>query len=252
MQDQTLRKIASSRLTLAAVVVRLLTYLLTVAVLWSYAAFGFAWADAASVYDAFILTVSDFRAIRHLIILTVVMALPVIALVLVAANARSGKPLKGAGYALLRADAILRMVVSAAGLVVSLIILSDSASPFAFSITAELIAMLLTSIAAAGALKTARQIAVDGCTDRRLTYFLPITLILSFCVQAGNLIAVVLANYFPAPQEVYRWYHTGLSPLDHLFVAAGAAGLVRTFLFLLLSLRAKKSLSQPRELLNDE
>ena len=246
MQYQALRGVASSRLMLFAVIARFLTFLLTVALLWFFSAFRLLWQDAASVYDKLHLTFSDYEALLRLATIGAVFALPVIAAFLIFLNARSGKPLRRAGYSFLRAISFFRLVVCALALALFLSIFSDSKSLFALSIAAELLTMLLLSIAAAGALKTARQIAVNGSTCRRLTYFLPVTLILSICVQAANLIAVILDNYFPSAEEVQPWYHIGLSPLDHLVVAAGAAGLVSTILFLLVDLRAIKALSAQR------
>lgn len=250
MQYQALRKEASSKLLLFAAVSMILLLLSVLATL-------FVMAPQNSQTSMTGYTFSDVNLTAILILILVLVMLPVIAvtslpvigLFLIYSNARSGRPLKTTGYSLLRGYMFFGIVAEAfllALLAVPIVILRGYSLSTCLSFFSMLLS-LLTSIASVSVLKTAKEVVVFGYTYRKVSAFLPVMLILSLCLSALSLLLTVLANTVPALTVTLADFRITTAPAFYVRIVTSALGLLSSFLFLLLSFRGKKALTQQRD-----
>ena len=107
------------------------------------------------------------------------------------ANARSGKPWKTAGFTLIKVYYVISVVLHT----FSLFSLFLSMGTDTYSYIANLAEQGLALVVEVFGLQTAKacqEYARFGSTNRRISGILPVAIIISLCVQAGNLILTVI------------------------------------------------------------
>lgn len=240
MQSQALRKEASSKLTLFAAISMLLLVLASPVQVWSYMD-----SSLSSVpVPSYMLPYLKITVVIVMLPALGVMALPVVGMFLLYANARSDRPLKTAGYTILRGYMIAVIVFSSILLIIS--IPTGSTSYRSFSTFFSVLLELLIAVMAVSALKTAKEVVMTGSTFRRIPDFLPVALITSFCVSAAELVISILANTVPSLVEALPEYRIESAAEYYARVGYAALGLVSSFLFILLCLRGRKVFLQQR------
>lgn len=241
MQYQALRREASSKLTLFAAISMLLLVLASPVQVWSYMG-----SSIASVpVPSYMLPYLKITLIIMMLPVLGVTALPVVAMFLLYANARSDRPLKTTGYTILRGYMIAAIVYSSLMLIIS--VPTGSTSYRSISTFFSVLLELLIAVTASSALKTAKEVVTAGSTLRRIPDFLPVALITSFCVSAAELIISILANTVPSLVEALPEYRIDSAAEYYARVGYAAIGLVSSFLFILLCFRGRKVFLQQRE-----
>lgn len=247
MQYQALRKVASSRLMLFTTITKLLTVLFTMTYVWYDIASNVAskhyWHGDDTSY-------SVLRYVMHLDVLWKILplccftALPVIALFMIYHSARSDQPLKRTGFSILRGYMIVQLVLSALAFAFAWYYIV-----FIPGAILEVFVTLLISIVSVSVLKTTIKVVTDGYRYRRFTYCLPILLIVSLAVKAGNLIVLIVSNLAQnrlsalSPEAVE--FRFDLTFINIVEIGMIAAGLVSSLLLILLCFRGRKALMQP-------
>ena len=255
MQYQALRKEASSKLMLFAVITTILVFLATFVQIWlmmnsnisDIVAQSMEMTPAPEIFSDIFLSAFKFVMIIVMIPALGVASLIIIALFLIYANARSNQPLKRTGYTIMRGMMIAGLVCDAFGLFAIILTIKGFSSYRAISNAAEGFVTLLIAITSVSALKTAKEVVVHGSTYRRISNLLPILLIVTLCVTAGNMILVILANTMPALTVKLVEYRLSSAPIYYVSIANRALQLIQTFLFILLCFRGKNAISQQRE-----
>ena len=245
MQYQALRKTASSKLTLFAAISMLLLVLASPVQVWSYMGSSFTSVPVPSYMLPYLKT----TVIIVMLPMLGVMALPVIGLFLIYANARSDRPLKTAGYTIVRGYMIATIVFSSILLIIS--VPTGSTSYRSISTFFSVLLELLIAVMAVSALKTAKEVVTTGSTFRRIPDFLPVALITSFCVSAAELVISILANTVPSLVEALPEYRIDSAAEYYTMIAYAAIGLVSSFLFILLCFRGRTVFLQQREITVD-
>ena len=241
MQHLALRKAASSKLMLLATILMLLILITMPVMVWFL--LDSSLSSIPIRYDLL-----PYLKITVMIVLVPalgVAVLPVIAMFMIYANARSDRPLKTTGYTILRGYMIAMIAVSAL-----LLIFSIPTRFFSFRTVSTFFSMLiqlLLSIGAVSALKTAKDVVLYGVTYRQFPAYLPVLLILSLCISAATLIVSVLANTVPALTTVLTEYRIESAAAYYVRVSYAALGLVASLLDILLCFRGKKALTRKPE-----
>lgn len=256
MQYQALRKEASSKLMLFAAITTVLVILTAFVQVWfmmnsnisDIVAQSMEMTPAPEIFSDIFLSAFKFVMIIVLIPALGVASLIIIALFLIYANARSNQPLKRTGYTIMRGMMITSLVFSAITLFIGIPAITGISSYAAISNTFEALVTLLIAILSANALKTAREVVTTGSTYRRISNLLPILLIVTLCVNAGNMILTVLANTVPALTVKLTDYRLTSAPAYYVSIANYVLSLIHTLLFIFLCFRGKKALSQQREI----
>jgi len=241
MQYQSLRKAASSKLMLFATISMLLILLSAPAMVWYLME-----PSLSSIpirYDML-----PYLKITIMIVLIPAIgigALPVIAMFMIFANARSNRPMKTAGFTILRGYMIAMIAGSSI-----LLIFSIPTRVFSFRTISTFLSMLIQlflSIGAVSALKTAKEVVRFGASYRQFPTYLPVLLILSLCISAVTLLVSVLANTVPALTAVLAEYRIESAAAYYVRVSYAALGLIASLLYILLCFRGKKALSRKQK-----
>ena len=243
MQYQALRKTASSKLTLAAAITLSLTL---------FCAFltGMSFASESNAAQGSTQIVFYVVLIPFVLPFVAVALLPGVALFLIYKNAASGRPLRRVGFTILRSYMIVNVVVCALAAVI-IIVPRVISTRWAFNAvsTVTVIQMLLTllvSILSVGVLKTAAEVVVYRGTYRKVGYLLPILQIILALLAAADLLFTVLANTVPSLLEPLADYRVSSAQMFYFSVVSSSLGLANSVLFILLSFRGIRALSQPR------
>lgn len=169
----------------------------------------------------------------------------VAALLMIYADARSGGGRKTAGYTILYVYMGFMVVVSAVTLLFALP--TQNFGVHSISDSFKALFELLIAIGSVKALLWAKEIVESGAASRKFPVILPISLIGSICVTAAEVAFSVAANTIPALAAYMPTYLLPSASEFLIRITYAALGLAGSFLFLLLSLRAKKALSQQTE-----
>ena len=243
MQYQALRKAASSRLTPAAAITMSLTLLCAFISGINFATESNASQSSAEIglYVVLIPFVLPFFAVA---------LLPGIALFLIHKNAVSGRPLHRAGFTMLRSYMIVNVVVCALAAVILIIPIAFSSLRASGTETIfaaiQMLLALLVSILSVGVLKTAAEVVVYRGTYRKVGYLLPVLQIILVSLSAADLLFTLLANTVPALVEPLADYRIFSSQEFYFSVISSSLSLANSVLFILLSFRGIRALSQPR------
>ncbi|MBQ3356738.1 MAG: hypothetical protein IJG45_06460 [Oscillospiraceae bacterium] len=239
MQYQALRKEASSRLMLFATLSIILILLAMAAVVWAVMDESFA------VYPV----PGEMRFLLRIIVFIIlipflgVASLPIIALFMIYANARSDRPLKTAGFTLLRGYMIANIVFCAFELLISLIpLVTFYTVPMATSIFSSLLSLYI-AIASVSALKTAKEVVTFGFTYRKISTLLPVSILCSAGLLGLNLLLTVLANTVPSLMAELSSFRMSTAALYYSRVAVSGLSIISSVLFAILCIRGKKALS---------
>ena len=107
------------------------------------------------------------------------------------ANARSGKPWKTAGFTLIKVYCVISVVLHSFSFFTLFLSMGTDSYGFIANLAEQALALVVEVLG----LQTARacqEYARFGSTNRRISGILPVAIIISLCVQAGNLILTVV------------------------------------------------------------
>ncbi|MBQ3356737.1 MAG: hypothetical protein IJG45_06455 [Oscillospiraceae bacterium] len=243
MQYLELRKVASSRLTLCAAIALLISTLLSLAVIWRMVLYEVIYLFTGSLDAEASEAVMNTRTFFLMIPITVFASLPVISVFMIYTNARSGASMKRTGYTILFVMMVALLILCAVLLPFSLSALSNSHYYFTTCLALLTPFTLLLAFSAASTLKTARDVVINGYTYRNCSVLLPTVLIVSLCLKAANIVALILANSLPILIRLMPEYRVTSRTLFAGMIVAGAADFITTLLFTLISFRGRAALA---------
>lgn len=249
MQYLTLRKEAASRLTLLAAIAKLIEILALPVMVW------FLLQDTMTTLPAELMQFVDVYQILSIVLIAVmlpflgVLSLPVIALLMIYANARTVDRLKTTGYTILHGFSIAGIVCCSLVLIISLLpnalpVSGNVSVSFSFSSTVlTYLLSLIIYIAAERLTKALQEIARYGATYRRFPTLLIFAQIAALLPSAVQMVLIVLANTIPSMTERFSDFRLPSAAIFYSTVAYSVLTLAVSVLFIFLCWRCRKVLS---------